>query len=238
MFGIGTITNVITVIVGGLIGLFAGKKIPTSMRTTLIKVCGISSTVIGISSTLERMLTVNSDGTISANGAIVMVVSLAIGTVIGELLHLDDHVERFGEWLKKKTKSSGDNNFVDAFVSTSVTVSIGAMAILGSINDGLGDPTILITKGLLDMVFVMIMTSSLGLGCVFSAIPILVLQGSMTLIAHFAGAFLSEAIIHNIAFVGSVMIICVGINILWDMKIKVTNMLPGLIIAAVMTFIV
>ena len=114
-----------------------------------------------------------------------IVLCLILGALIGELLNIEDHIEGFGEWLKVKTGSARDQQFVNAFVTASLTVCIGAMAIIGAIEDGImADPSILITKATLDFIIVMVMTSSLGRGCIFSAIPVAVFQGSVTALAR------------------------------------------------------
>ena len=140
---------------------------------------------------------------------------------------------RLGEWLKAKSGSGGDRQFVTAFVTTSLTVCIGAMAVVGSIRDGIDhDYSVLAAKAILDAVFVMAFSASLGRGCIFSAVPVAVFQGTMTLLAALIAPFLTPAALGNISLVGSMMIFCVGVNIIWGTKFKVADMLPALVIAA------
>ena len=143
-------------------------------------------------------------------------------------------MEQFGEWLKKKTGNSKDKRFVEGFVTASLTVCIGAMAIVGAIEDGIaGDATILITKAILDLVIIAVMAASMGKGCIFSAIPVGILQGGVTFLARAIKPFMTVAALDNLSLVGSVLIWCVGINLVWGKKIKVANMLPSVIVAVI-----
>ena len=162
-----------------------------------------------------------------------MIASLALGAVVGELLDIEGWVERFGEWLKRKSNSGGDSGFVTSFVSASCTVCIGAMAVVGSIRDGTyGDFSILLAKGILDAIIICIMAASQGRGPVFSAIPVGIFQGVVTVVAVFAGSFMTEPALDRLSFVGSILIFCVGLNILREKKIRVANLLPALVVAA------
>ncbi len=139
----------------------------------LNKACGISVLFIAIAGAMQGMLHIDADAVVSGKSMLV-VLCLAIGTIIGELIGIEKGFERFGEWLKKKTGNSGDKQFVNAFVTASLTVCIGAMAIVGAIQDGItGDYSTLAVKAVLDLIIIAVMTSSLGKGCVFSAIPVL-----------------------------------------------------------------
>ena len=162
-----------------------------------------------------------------------MIAALGIGAVVGEFIDLEGKIEKFGEWLKRKTGNSGDAGFVGAFVTASLTVCIGAMAIVGSIEDGAaGNHSILFAKAVLDMVIIMVMAASLGKGCIFSAIPVGILQGTVTALAVLIRPYITDAAMNNLSLVGSVLIFCVGVNLFWGKKIRVANLLPSLIIAA------
>ena len=166
-----------------------------------------------------------------------LTISLAVGAVIGECLRIDEKMERFGEWLKQKTGNAKDNGFVDGFVTASLTVCIGAMAIIGSIEDGvMANPSILIAKGILDFVIILVMTASMGKGCMFSAVPVGLFQVSVTILAGFLKPFITDGAMANLSLVGSVLIFCVGVNLVWDKKIRVANLLPGLVIAVAWSF--
>ena len=233
MIGLGTIINVTAIIIGGLGGLVFGKLLTDRFQDTLIKALGVCTMFIGISGTMEKMLTI-SDGVLTGGGSMMVIVSMTVGTVLGELLNLDDKLEIFGRWLKQKTGNGSDKSFVNGFVTTSLTVCIGAMAIVGAINDGIfGDYSILVAKSALDLVLVMVMTASMGKGCIFSAIPVGILQGSVTILARIIEPLMTEGALHNLSMVGSMLIFCVGVNLIWERKIKVANMLPALVIVVV-----
>lgn len=233
MIGLGTIINTAAVIAGGLIGMIFGKKIPERFRDILIKANGICVIFIGISGALQEMFTVE-NGKISSSGTMMMIGSMVIGAIIGELLDIDRRMESFGEWLKRKTKSEKDGSFVDGFVTASLTICIGAMAVVGSIKDGIyGDYSILTAKAVLDLIIIVIMTASMGKGCIFSAIPIFVFQGSITLLARLIEPIMTETALSYLSLTGSMLIFCVGINIIWGKQIKVANLLPSIVIAVI-----
>ena len=166
-----------------------------------------------------------------------MLLSLTIGAVIGEWINLEQKLEKFGDWLKRKTGNSGDTSFIDAFVTASLTVCIGAMAIVGAIQDGMvGDISVLTAKSVLDLVIICVMTASMGKGCIFSFIPVGLLQGSVTALSVFLKPVMTEAALSNLSYVGSILIFCVGLNLVWGKKVKVANMLPAVIIAVVWAF--
>ncbi len=227
MIGIGTLINTISVIIGGLLGYFFGKLFKDKTQDALTKVCGISVIFIGTAGALAGMFTVN-EGVISTGKSMMLTVCLALGTFLGEIIGIEELFERFGAWLKKKTHNENDGNFVDAFVTTSLTVCIGAMAVVGSIEDGIsGDFSVLAVKSILDFIMVMIMTSSMGKGSIFSAIPIFVIEGSITLLALLIKPLMTEAALAYLSMVGSVMIFCVGINLVFGKKIRVANIAAG-----------
>ena len=233
MPGLGTIINVAAIVAGGFIGLLFGKFMKPRFQDTLMKSCGVCVIFVGIAGTLAKMLTVEG-GKITADGTLMMIACLAIGSVIGELINFERLFERFGEWLKVKTGNSKEKSFVNAFVTASFTVCIGAMAIVGAIEDGISrDSSTLILKAILDMLIICIMTASLGKGCLFSAIPVGLLQGSVTALAGLIRPLLTEPALNNLSLIGSVLIFCVGVNLVFDKKFKVANMLPSVLVAAV-----
>ena len=231
MRGLGTIINVAAILLGGLFSVLLRKKISESMQDTLTKVCGVSSAFIGAAGVMKQMLTVE-NGRIACGQELLLTVGLATGALIGELLHIDDLLERFGDWLKKKSGNSGDSRFTEGFVTASLTVCVGAMAIIGSIEDGIrGNYSILATKAVLDCIIVMILTVPMGKGCVFSAIPVALIQGGMTLLAVLIEPLFTETTLNAISLVGSAMITCVGINLIFGKQVKVANLLPALVTA-------
>lgn len=237
MYGLGTIINTGAIVAGGLTGILFGRFLKENVQDTLSKCCGVSTLMIGIAGTLEKMLTLEK-GAISSGGSMLLVLCLTVGGVIGELLNLEGAFEAFGRWLKEKTGNAKDKGFVNAFVTASLTVCIGAMAIVGSIQDGLtGDYSVLATKAVLDFIIIMVMSCSLGPGAAFSAIPVAILQGSVTALAGLVRPVMTEAALNNLSLVGSVLIFCVGINLLWGKKIRVANLLPAIVLAVAAAFL-
>ena len=233
MHGLGTIINTAAVIVGGVIGLFFKKGISDKMQNSLMQACGLATMFVGISGTVARMLTFE-EGSFSTRGTMLLIISLVLGTLIGEAIDVERAMESLGEKIKAAVKVKNDSSFVDGFVNVSLIICVGAMAIVGAIQDGIsGDYSMLAAKAILDLIIVMVFAATYGLGAVFSAIPIFVYQGAITLAAMFAGAFVSDTVIWAIALVGSAMIFAVGINITFGKKIRVGNMLPGLIVAII-----
>ena len=237
MPGMGTIINTAAILLGGLLGSLFGRFLSEQAQDTLTRVCGVSTLFIALSGALEKMLTVE-NGVIVSGGSMLIIGCLAIGAFVGELLNIEEGFERFGQWLKIKSGNAKDRGFVDAFVTASLTVCIGAMAIVGSIQDGIaGDYSILATKAVLDLIIIMVMTCSMGRGCVFSAIPVAVLQGSVTALAGLVKPLMTQGALDNLSLVGNVLIFCVGINLVWGRKIRVANLLPAIVVAVIAAFL-
>jgi len=237
MVGLGTIINTAAILSGGVCGALFGRFLSDSAQDTLTKVCGVSTLFIAITGALEQMLSVE-NGAIVSGGAMLVIICLAIGAVIGELMDIEGGFERLGQWLKVKSGNARDKGFVNAFVTASLTVCIGAMAIVGSIQDGLtGDYSVLATKAILDLIIITVMSCSLGRGSVFSAIPVAVFQGSITALAGLVRPVMTDAALANLSLVGNVLIFCVGINLVWGKKIKVANLLPAIVVAVIAAFL-
>ena len=161
MRGLGTLINMAAIVAGGILGLFFGNLMKERYRDSLIKANGVAVMFVGISGTLQKMIRV-SGGTVEMEGAMLMIASLAIGVVAGEFINLEDRLEKFGEWLKRKSGSSSDASFVNGFVTASLTVCIGAMAVVGAIQDGMsGDYTTLAVKAILDFLIIMVMAAAM-----------------------------------------------------------------------------
>lgn len=237
MFALGTIVNTAAIILGGFLGLLFGGLLQQRHQDSLCKTCGVCTLFIGISGALEGMLTV--EGTsVTGGGSLLIIGCLAIGAFLGELLNIEDAFERFGVWLKIKTGNAKDQGFVNGFVTASLTVCIGAMAIVGAIQDGIqGDPSILYTKAVLDLIIITVMTCSMGKGCMFSAIPVAILQGSVTVLAKLIEPLMTPLALSNLSLVGSILIFCVGINLVWGKQIRVANLLPAIVLAVIAAFL-
>ena len=237
MTGLGTIINSAAILAGGIVGHFAGRLFKEEQQDSLTKACGVSVLFIAVAGAMQGMLRIES-GALAGGRSMLVVLCLTIGTFLGELISIERGFERFGEWLKKKSGNSGDALFVDAFVSASFTVCIGAMAIVGAIQDGLlGDYTTLAVKSVLDFIIVVVMTSSMGKGAVFSAIPVFILEGGVTLLSKVIAPVMTDLAISYLSLIGSILIFCVGINLVWGKKLKVANMLPAVILAVLASYI-
>lgn len=237
MAGLGTIINSAAIVVGGVFGLLFGKILNERIQDSLQKASGICVLFIGIAGAMEGMLKL-SGSSLSAGRSMLIVASLALGALVGEVLNIEHGFERFGEWLKVKTGNAKDKSFVEGFVTASLTVCIGAMAVVGSIKDGIsGDYSILATKAILDFIIIMVMTCSLGKGCIFSAIPVAVFQGLITAFARLIKPLMTDGALANLSLIGSILIFCVGVNLVWDKRIKVANLLPSLVFAVAIAFL-
>ena len=237
MIGLGTIINVVAILVGGVIGLVFSRAISARYQETLMQAIGVCILFVGIGGAVQEMMTVTADR-LQSSGTMMIVISYAVGSLLGEWINLEQRIEQFGSWLKVKTGNAREKRFVDGFVSASLTVCIGAMAVVGSIQDGIsGNHSTLALKALLDMVIVCAMSASLGRGCLFSAIPVGIFQGMVTLLARAVQPVMTEAALANLSLTGSILIFCVGVNLLWEKKLKVANMLPSILIAVVYAFV-
>ena len=235
MIGLGTIVNVAAIVVGGCLGTFMRGGLKEHYQTALTRTLGLATMFIGIAGALPGMLEVV-DGQLVGKDTLGIILSLALGTLIGEFLDFDGLLERLGRWLKERAARSDDARFVEGFVTASLVVCVGAMAIVGSIQDGLtGNPTTLYTKSILDFTIVMVFASTYGRGAIFSALPVGVLQGSVTLLAGLVAPVFTPAVVANLSFLGSILIFCVGVNLVFENRFRVANMLPALVLGGIYT---
>ena len=237
MPGLGTIINTAAVILGGFLGLFFGGLLKENHQDGLSRACGVTVLFLGIAGAMEGMLHLE-EGSIVSGRSMFIILSVVIGALFGELINLEGRLETFGEWLKAKTGNAKDARFVEAFVTATLTICIGAMAVVGSIQDGIrADHSILFAKSVLDLIIIMVMTSSMGKGCIFSAIPILVFQGGITLLARLIEPIMTPAALTNLSLVGSILIFCVGVNLVWGKQIRVANLLPAVVVAVIFAYL-
>lgn len=237
MTGIGTIVNTAAVILGGLIGLLCKRGLSQRFQDTIMQANGLTVIFIGITGTLEKMVTV-SNGKLDITGTVMATICMAIGAVLGEAVNIEEKFERFGSWLKVKAGRQKDSKFIDGFVMTTLTICIGAMSIIGPIQDCLShDPSMLFTKALLDGITVAVFAAGFGAGAIFAAIPLFLFQGGITLFAGLIEPLMTSQMIDNISMVGSMLIFCVGVNLFLNAKIKVANMLPALLAVFVYTIL-
>ena len=237
MPGLGTIINTAAVLLGGFAGLVFGRFLKEHHQEGLCRACGVTVLFLGIAGAMEGMLRMEGEKLVSGRSMFI-ILSVVIGALAGELLNLEKHLETFGGWLKQRTGNAKDARFVDAFVTSTLTICIGAMAVVGSIQDGiLGDHSILLAKSVLDFIIIMAMTGSMGKGCIFSAIPIALFQGSITLLARLIEPVMTAEALANLSLVGSILIFCVGINLVWGKQVRVANLLPAVVVAVVFAFL-
>lgn len=233
MIGLGTIINTLAVVVGGLIGMCLKNGLKKNLQDILMQACGVATIFIGASGTLAKMFVIQ-EGQVSTQGTMLLIFSLVLGGLLGEAINIESKMDALGEKIKKAVKAEKDNLFVEGFVNVSLIICVGAMAIVGSIQDGIsGDYSLLATKAILDLVIVIVFASTYGMGAVFSAVPIFLYQGGITLMAAIGGSFLSDMIISDLSFVGNALIFCVGVNIAFGKKFRVGNMLPALLIPVI-----
>lgn len=213
----GVLINAAAVAAGGVLGTFGGRFMPEKMKQTVLAATGLVSIGIGIS------------GAIGSSNQLIPILSLVIGSVIGELLHIEDGVTRAGDWLQKRFGKSG--SITEGFVTGSLVFAAGAMAVMGALESGLkNDHTILMTKSVIDMAGSVAFAGSLGIGVAFSALSILVLEGTVALLASLLTGVLTEAVITEISVTGSLLIIGIGLNVLGLTKLRIMNMAPALLL--------
>ena len=230
MKGLGTLVNVLAVLAGSGLGMLIKTGLKRRFRDILMQACGIATIFLGISGALAGLLKVE-NGAVSTQNTMLLIFSLVLGGLAGEALNIEAGMEALGERLKRLVRDKSDSRFVDGFVTASLVICVGAMAIVGSIQDGLtGDHTLLFSKSLLDFVIVMVFAATFGLGVMFSALPLGILQGGITLAAALVAGFLSESLISDLSCVGSVLIFCVGLIVAFNAKIRVGNLLPALLV--------
>lgn len=215
---LGTIVNTVAVIIGATIGMLLKKGMSEKMADTMMKGLGLCTIFLGIS------------GSLKGQNSLILIISMVIGTLIGEGIDLDDKINKLGKWLEKSfQKDNGKKvSVAEGFVTASLLFCVGAMAIVGSLQSGLtGDHEMLYNKSMLDFVAAIIFASSLGVGVMFSAIFVLVYQGTITLFAQWISPFLSDVVIAEMTCVGSVIIIGLALNMLGVTKLKVMNYVPA-----------
>lgn len=236
MIGLGTIANVAAIIIGSIIGYYINDRFSKTLQESLMTAIGVALLVIGISGVVVRMLRV-SNGRFDTQGTMLLILSLVIGTLLGEWWQIDLTMAKLGTVIRqkmiyfRKDLDRSDNLFIDGFVSATLITCIGAMAVIGSLQDGLtGDSTMLLSKSLLDLITCIVLSASLGIGVLFAALPVGVYQGTLTLLAYWLSPFLTAQLISDLSLVGSALITALALNLLWEQKIRIANMLPALLV--------
>lgn len=223
---LGTIVNAVFIIIGSLIGKFL-SNIPESMKSTVLKGIGLSTVILGIQMGIQT------------NNFLIVIISIVIGAVIGELIDLDGKLNHAGQWLERKIGKKGKSNISQGFIAGTLIFVVGAMAVVGALDSGIrGDHQVLYTKAMIDGFTAIILTSTLGIGVIFSSISVFLYQGVIALfasqISSWIPAQLLDLMIFELTAAGGVMIVAIGLNLAEITKIKVANFLPGLIVAIIL----
>jgi len=219
---LGTFANVAAIVLGTLLGLLLRRKLPQRIATIMTQGLGLVTVLIGL-----QMV-------VAASNVLIVLVSIVVGGVVGELIQIEGRLDTFGKRIEKKF-SRRRGTFAKAFVTSSLLYCVGPIAILGALQDGLrGDYSILLTKSGLDGIASVAFASTLGIGVLFSTIPVLVYQGSITIAASLLEPYLRTAIVNEMTATGGLLIVGIALNILRVTKIKVGNMLPAILIAAIL----
>ncbi len=222
----GTIVNVITVLVGSGLGLLLGEKLPERFKNTVIQAIGIFTFLIGTSMMLK------------ADNFIIVFLALIVGGITGEALRLEEGLNTLTERLRKKV-SPNSPHFTEGFITATLIFCVGAMTVVGSIQEGLtGDATLLYTKSVMDGITSLTLASGLGIGVMFSAVSVFLIQGGLTLLGSSLSFLMGASYINNLTSTGGLLIIGLGFEILGIKKIKVVNLLPALIYAPLFVYIV
>jgi len=230
MIGIGTIVNAGAVIAGGIAGTLIKSGLPQRYKNIVMQAIGLSVLMIGVSGTLQGIYSVTAGGKLDRQYMMIMIFSLVIGGILGEFLNIENKLEQVGLWFQNKL-IKGESSFAQGFVTASLVYCVGAMAIVGSLEDGLkGNTDILFAKSILDGVSAVVFAATMGIGVAFSAIPVFIYQGSITLLAGVIKPWLTDIVISQMSLVGSILIFGIGLSMLDIKKIKVGNMLPAIFI--------
>lgn len=235
---LGTIVNFLTVLVCGLLGLLIKRGVPKKISDGILSAMAAVVIFIGIDGALEPAPSLPEGALLSAGlvKILVMIISMALGTLIGELIDIDKWVNRLGEWLEQKLVKDGEKgNFAKAFVSCSLLFCVGAMTVNGAFADAVGKSDILIAKSVIDGIVCLVMASSLGIGCAASSVFVLVYQGLLTVVGLLLAGSLSPEIISYMSATGSLIILLIGVDMLGVVKIKTANMIPAIFLPALVS---
>jgi len=230
MHGTGTLVNIIAIIAGGALGVYLKKGIPERFKTTIMQAIGLSVVIVGISGALQGIFSVAEQGKLDRNYITGMILSLVIGSLLGEAIKIEDGLDRLGIWFQNRFAKK-ESGFAKGFVTASLVYCVGAMAIVGALEDGLyGKTDILFAKAMLDGISAIVFSATLGIGVVFSALPVLAYQGSITVLAGVLKPFLSDVVVSQMSLTGNVLILAIGLSMLEIKKFRVGNMLPAIFI--------
>ncbi|MFU0782911.1 MAG: DUF554 domain-containing protein [Thermoanaerobacterium thermosaccharolyticum] len=219
---IGTLVNAASIVVGSFVGTLFKIGIPDRIKSTVMQAISLSVLIIGFDSALKY------------KNLLLVIISLAIGGILGELLDIEKKLNQFGDFLERKLSGNGGNKISEGFVTASLIYCVGAMAIVGALKDGLqGDHSILFAKSMLDGISSIIFASTLGIGVMMSAISVLVYQGAITICASLLKSLLTTHVVADMSAIGGILIIGISLNMLNLTKIKIGNLLPSIFVPIV-----
>lgn len=234
----GTLINCILIIIGSLAGMLFKKLLPERLKDTLLQAVGLIVIFVGVGGVVSATLTY-ADGAFGTKDTLVMILAMVLGTIIGELINIEKQLDRLGAFCQRKlVKSDAKSTFAEGMVTASLIFVIGAMAVVGALDNGIrGDNSTLVAKSVIDCITGMVLASTLGIGVMFSAVPVLIYQGVISLLGVYIEPYLTDTVISQMSFVGSILIFAIGLNTLGIKKIKVGNMLPAIFMPIVFDLI-
>lgn len=223
---LGTIVNIIAIIVGSVLGILLGKRLPRRFITVFFQVIGLFTLFLGVSMALET------------KHVFLLIVSLILGAAIGELINIEKYLTRFSEYLRTKVKFGTNERFSEGLITAFLLYCMGSVTIIGAIDEGLrDDPNLLLIKSMMDGISSIALASTMGIGVAFSVIPLLLYQGGITLFAASVGDFFSETIVSELTATGGILLIGLGINILDIKKLRILNMIPALLVIIILCYL-
>ncbi len=225
----GTLINSILIIIGTVAGLLFKKILPQKLKDTLLQAVGLIVIFVGVGGAVSATLTYE-DGVFGTKDTLLMIISMVLGTVCGELIDIEKQLDRLGAFCQRKLiKNDSKSTFAEGMVTASLIFVVGAMAVVGALDNGIrGDNSTLVAKGVIDCITAMVLASTLGVGVMFSAVPVFLYQGAIALLGVYIEPYLTSAVISQMSFTGSILIFAIGVNMFGIIKIKVGNMLPAI----------
>ncbi|MCK4259418.1 MAG: DUF554 domain-containing protein [Halanaerobiales bacterium] len=224
---IGTIINAVAIILGGLLGTILGDRFPEKVKVTVVQGLGLTVLLIGMQMAIK------------SEKIIIVIISIAVGGILGEWIDIEKYLMKLGNWIEKKVKTVGQKrgNVAVAFVRTSLIYCVGAMAIMGAIQDGINnDPSTLFAKAVIDGVTAIAFAATMGFGVILSAIPVFIYQGILTITASWVEVIMTPTIITEMTATGGLLIMAIGLNVMEVIQIKVGNLLPSIYITILLVY--
>ena len=235
MLFLGTLVNFLVVFIAGICGSFVKRGVNEKITDAIIKAMGVCVVFIGIDGALEASPPVAEGSFLSAGlvKLLVMILSIGLGTLIGEALDIDKQISRLGDFLASKLSKGNSGNFSNGFATCSILFCVGAMAVNGAFADAMGKPDILLAKSVIDGIVCFVMATTLGIGCAFSSFTLLLYQGAFAIIGYFVSGLVPQSIVTYMSVTGSLIILLIGTNMIEMTKIKTANMIPAIFLPVI-----